>query len=101
MFALSEPERLQILIGVFLTVGALITAVVPVLIGRHFDRTTASMAEQNTVEHGINKEILEGLVVTVNHIDTRLDDHFSWHLHAQPNVVQIVRPQDVVEEGTA
>jgi hypothetical protein len=98
MFAISEEIHVAIITAVAPIILALIAAYKATK--SHFNRVAERMAEQNTLEHNINKEILTGLVTTVDRIDSRLDEHFSWHLHQQPNVVQIVRPPaDAVEHG--
>ncbi len=40
---------------------------------RRFDR-------RNTEQHGENLDVLKSIEGKVDRLDTRLDDHFEWHM---------------------
>lgn len=77
----------QVLVAWIGAIGLIMVAV----IGGLFQLSNVWLARRGTREHEKNGEVLQTIIGKIDAVDTRQKEHIDWHLHAEPNVVKIIR----------
>jgi hypothetical protein len=68
---------------------ALVSGPLMYMLNRLDKKANAAVA-QNSAEHAENQAALLRIQETVSRVDTRLDEHISWHAHIQPTTQVVV-----------
>lgn len=76
MIGMTDAQSVA-LIGVG---GTLMAAIVTGAVKFVVDSATRRVAERNTTEHLLNKEVLERIEEKVDDVRSSLTEHLSWHV---------------------
>lgn len=61
---------------------------ISILLNRSVKKQAKGVSDLNTVEHLMNKAVLERIETKVDHVGSSVTEHLGWHLH-QPTVTNV------------